>query len=44
MKEISEMLDYSDRNAGKIIVLMKTLNIIEPVKGKGKGKYIFKNE
>ena len=40
-KEVSEILGYSDRNAGKIIVFMKTLNIIEPVKGKGKGKYIF---
>lgn len=41
-KEVSEILGYSDRNAGKIIAFMKTLNIIEPVKGKGKGKYIFK--
>lgn len=41
-KEVSEILGYSDRNAGKIIAYMKTLNIIEPVKGKGKGKYIFK--
>lgn len=42
-KEVSEILGYSDRNAGKIIAFMKTLNIIEPVKGKGKGKYIFKS-
>ena len=41
-KEVSEILGYSDRNAGKIIAFMNTLNIIEPVKGKGKGKYIFK--
>ena len=41
-KEVSEILDYSDRNAGKIIALMKSLSIIEPVTGKGKGKYIFK--
>ena len=41
-KEVSEILGYSDRNAGKIIAYMKKLNIIEPVKGKGKGKYIFK--
>lgn len=41
-KEVSEILGYSDRNAGKIIAFMKTLNIIEPVKGKGKGRYIFK--
>ena len=42
-KEVSEILGYSDRNAGKIIAFMKTLDIIEPVKGKGKGKYIFKS-
>ena len=41
-KEVSEILDYSDRNAGKIIAFMKSLSIIKPVTGKGKGKYIFK--
>jgi hypothetical protein len=41
-KEVSEILDYSDRNSGKIIAFMKSLSIIEPVTGKGKGKYIFK--
>ena len=40
-KNISELLDFSDRNSGKIISTMKHLNIIEPVTGKGKGKYIF---
>lgn len=39
--EISKYLNFSYANAGKIIVAMKHSNVIEEVKGKGKGKYIF---
>ncbi len=41
-REVSKMLKCSERNAGSIISLMRTLEIIESVKGKGKGKYIFR--
>lgn len=41
-KEIKEELGYGDSKAGKMIGLMQSLDIIVPVEGKGKGKYILK--
>ena len=41
-KEIKDELGYGDSKAGKMIGLMQSLDIIVPVEGKGKGKYILK--
>lgn len=41
-KEIKKELGYGDYKAGKAIETMQLLNIIIPVEGKGKGKYILK--
>lgn len=41
-KEIKEELGYGDYKAGKAIEAMQLLNIVIPVEGKGKGKYIIK--
>ncbi len=41
-KEIKEELGYGDYKAGKAIEAMQLLNIVIPVQGKGKGKYIIK--
>ena len=41
-KEIRTELKYGDSKAGKMIDEMQELNIIVPVIGKGKGKYILK--
>jgi ATP-dependent DNA helicase RecG len=40
-KEIAIIMGCTEINAGKIINVMKGAGIIVPVKGKGKGKYIF---
>lgn len=42
-KEVTKILKCSDANAGKIINAMKDADVIEAVKGKGKGKYVYKN-
>ena len=41
-KEISGALHYGDYRAGNTIKAMQRLNLIEPVKGQGKGKYRIK--
>ena len=41
-KEIKKELGYGDYKAGKAIEAMQLLNIVIPVEGKGKGKYIIK--
>ncbi|MDE7332110.1 MAG: putative DNA binding domain-containing protein [Lachnospiraceae bacterium] len=41
-KEIKNELGYGDYKAGKAIEVMQLLNIIVPVEGKGKGKYVLK--
>ncbi len=41
-KEIKKELGYGDYKAGKAIEVMQLLNIVIPVEGKGKGKYILK--
>ncbi len=41
-KEIKKELGYGDYKAGKAIEAMQSLNIVIPVEGKGKGKYILK--
>lgn len=41
-KEISGVLHYGDYRAGNTIKAMQRLNLIEPVKGQGKGKYRIK--
>ena len=40
-KEIMDILKCSDSNAGNLITLMKKTKVIDVVKGKGNGKYIF---
>ena len=40
-KEVMEVLDCGISNAGKVIGAMKELQIIQPVKGKGNGRYVF---
>ena len=40
-KEVKK-LGYGDYKAGKAIEVMQVLNIVIPVEGKGKGKYILK--
>ena len=42
-KEIREELSYGDSKAGKTIEVMQLLDVIDSVKGKGKGKYVLKN-
>ncbi len=42
-KEIKNELNYGDYKAGKTIEAMQLLDIIQPVEGKGKGKYVLKN-
>ena len=41
-KEIREELSYGDSKAGKTIEAMQLLDVIDSVKGKGKGKYVLK--
>ena len=41
-KEVKKELGYGDYKAGKAIEAMQLLNIVIPVEGKGKGKYILK--
>ena len=41
-KEIREELSYGDSKAGKTIEVMQLLDVIDSVKGKGKGKYVLK--
>ena len=41
-KEVKKELGYGDYKAGKAIEAMQVLNIVIPVEGKGKGKYILK--
>ena len=41
-KEVKKELGYGDYKAGKAIEVMQVLNIVVPVEGKGKGKYILK--
>lgn len=41
-KEIKNELRYGDYKAGKTIEAMQLLDIIMPIEGKGKGKYILK--
>lgn len=41
-KEIKKELGYGDYKAGKAIEAMQLLNIVVPVEGRGKGKYILK--
>ena len=41
-KEVKKELGYGDYKAGKAIEVMQVLNIVIPVEGKGKGKYILK--
>ena len=41
-KEVKKKLGYGDYKAGKAIEVMQVLNIVIPVEGKGKGKYILK--
>ena len=41
-KEIKKELGFGDYKAGKAIEAMQSLNLIIPVAGKGKGKYILK--
>ena len=41
-KEIKKELGYGDYKAGKAIEAMQMLNIVIPVAGKGKGKYMLK--
>ena len=40
-KEVMEILECGVTNAGKVIGEMKELQIIQSVKGKGNGKYVF---
>lgn len=40
-KEVEDILSCPYRTAGNIITVMKEAGIIEPIKGKGKGRYIF---
>jgi len=42
-KDIAAVLNCSERNASKIMKIMKSLDLFTPVQGKGKGKYVFKN-
>ena len=41
-QEIREDLSYGDSKAGKTIEVMQLLDVIDSVKGKGKGKYVLK--
>jgi len=41
-QEIKKELGYGDYKAGKAIEAMQLLNIVVPVEGKGKGKYILR--
>ena len=41
-KEIKSALHYGDYRAGSTIEIMHQLELIEPVKGHGKGKYRIK--
>ena len=41
-KERREELSYGDSKAGKTIEAMQLLDVIDSVKGKGKGKYVLK--
>ncbi|MDD2216203.1 MAG: ATP-binding protein [Eubacteriales bacterium] len=41
-KDIADFLSFSYSNAGYLISAMKKANVIAEIKGKGKGKYIFK--
>lgn len=41
-KEIKQELRYGDYKAGKAIMAMQLLNIVVPVQGKGKGKFVLK--
>ena len=41
-KEIREELSYGDSKDGKTIEVMQLLDVIDSVKGKGKGKYVLK--
>ena len=41
-KEIKEKLGYKDSKAGFLIEKMQELELVEKVKGKGKGKYCFR--
>lgn len=40
-KEVMEILNCGISNAGKVISAMKELQIIQPVKGRGNGRYVF---
>lgn len=40
-KEVMEILNCGISNAGKVIGAMKELQIIQPVKEKGNGRYVF---
>ncbi len=40
-KEVMKILECGVTNAGKVIGEMKELQIIQSVKGKGNGKYVF---
>ena len=43
-KDISDVCNLSYSAAGKIIVKLKEYELIEEVKGRGKGKYKFRNK
>lgn len=43
-KDISEILNCTERNANKIMTAMKSLNLLIPITGKGKGKNILKTK